>query len=64
MIGPRSLSELHLPLFSLLQLHWLPLRYLNTAGMLLSLVPAGHSWLTPHLLQVFMQMSPSQRRLS
>ena len=64
MIGPKSLCGLHLLLFSLLQLHWLPLRYLNTAGMLLSLVPAGHAWLTPYLLQVFMQMSPSQRRLS
>lgn len=47
MICPKSLCGLHLLLFSLLQLHWLPLRYLNTAGTLLSLVPAGHAWLTP-----------------
>lgn len=47
MICPKSPCGLHLLLLSLLQLHWLPLRYLNTAGMLLFLVPAGHAWLTP-----------------
>lgn len=47
MICPKSPCGLHLLLFSLLQLHRLPLCYLNTAGMLLFLVPAGHAWLTP-----------------
>ena len=62
-----KLASFYTPLAHYIQPHWLPCRHTVASGPLHWLFPLPGmlfpqmlAWLTPHLLQVFAQMSPSQ----